>query len=442
MMGVNSFNTQKIPLSWFAAPPTLTPDDLKNAELVVTAGYQFSKDFLQKISAIALKIKPQELVYVRCEYGVTTCFIAASEKHVFVAFGLKEQFRGGAFTKITKATGLFFKWNGPQLKLERRTDVVKHTTNFYDRTSVDKIQPILKRAHKRSQAAIDLKDCPYVAQVLAMGLHHGRAGAKMVMFFPEYHGDFIAFNNHLVAMRSSENFKESSSLNIKHNIIKVALDFSRALKFIHSKGYIHRDLKADNLLVDWEACSEDCPKILRLNLTDFDLAYKTGDGREELDRLIGVPDFSPPEVLCIKLDFMDYLTLLGVDNLNDLLSPAIDTWYLGSILHHLKYRCFHPCNELLENFLSLESKSRQPFSFNPEIDNQRLIYQKKIVEAKAAWKKTVSEMIEEKNPDKDIVADPMAYFIWKLLRADPRKRPSDEEIENFIEPYAKAHGVT
>jgi len=67
----------------------------------------------------------------------------------------------------------------------------------------------------------------------------------------------------------------------------IAADVAQAMTFLHSKGFIHRDLKSNNLLVG---------ENFRVKVCDFGFARNVNRG--ELMTLCGTDEWMAPEVMC------------------------------------------------------------------------------------------------------------------------------------------------
>eukprot|EP00117_Sycon_ciliatum_P009090 scpid27316/ scgid4885/ Death-associated protein kinase 1 len=86
------------------------------------------------------------------------------------------------------------------------------------------------------------------------------------------------------------------------------------IAFIHHKGYIHLDLKPENVVLQDEGCQN-------LKIIDFGLAQKY-DPRAEPKEIVGTPEFMAPESISFEPT-----------------SPATDMWAVGVITYILLSGC-------------------------------------------------------------------------------------------------------
>jgi len=127
---------------------------------------------------------------------------------------------------------------------------------------------------------------------------------------------------------------------------KIALQLADALKYVHSKGYLHRDLKPDNVLLNVDQNKE----FIQLKLSDMGLSRRgeviTGH------TLAGTPLYMAPEIL----------NSLGYDK-------PVDVWSFSLIL----WQIYHNEKELHKGFPEFNSLQDFVDSLNrgvrPKINN-------------------------------------------------------------------------
>ena len=90
---------------------------------------------------------------------------------------------------------------------------------------------------------------------------------------------------------------------------RIFTELSLAVHYIHSQNIVHRDIKAENILLDWEG---------HVKLTDFGLGKRLASG-EKFKGFCGTPQYCAPEVF----DHKQY------DGL------PTDIWSLGVVLYYL-----------------------------------------------------------------------------------------------------------
>ena len=73
---------------------------------------------------------------------------------------------------------------------------------------------------------------------------------------------------------------------LAENIAQVLIDMAEALEVVHDRGYMHLDVKPENVLLTRNG---------RLKLIDFDLAQLIPDPPRKLDKNPGTPHYMSPE---------------------------------------------------------------------------------------------------------------------------------------------------
>jgi len=96
-------------------------------------------------------------------------------------------------------------------------------------------------------------------------------------------------------------------------VLEIALAVSGAVAAVHKAGYLHRDIKADNVML---ARCEDVPGAIVPKLIDFGIACRIEDGGEALDGVAGTPTLMAPEQVA-----------------RDRVDERTDIWGLGVLLY-------------------------------------------------------------------------------------------------------------
>lgn len=74
--------------------------------------------------------------------------------------------------------------------------------------------------------------------------------------------------------------------------LEVLLQITKGLNYIHGEGYVHRDIKPDNILIFYVH-----QHSVKLKVSDFSFIKKTNDGRYSETKLRGTELWVPFEIL-------------------------------------------------------------------------------------------------------------------------------------------------
>ncbi|KAK0650536.1 Phosphorylase b kinase gamma catalytic chain [Lasiodiplodia hormozganensis] len=83
------------------------------------------------------------------------------------------------------------------------------------------------------------------------------------------------------------------SLLSRRQLRELALDVAVGIRELHRNGFIHGDVKSENILV-FESLSADRPHVAKL--ADFGAAFHRSDVEERGHRYLGTPRYNPPEM--------------------------------------------------------------------------------------------------------------------------------------------------
>lgn len=111
-----------------------------------------------------------------------------------------------------------------------------------------------------------------------------------------------------------------------------------AVAYLHNEGYVHRDIKDENIIVD---------EVLRVKLIDFGASRRIPSSKSDyIQRFSGTLLYTPPELL--------------VDSVHR--GPEADMWCLGVVLYKLAYSTlpFAALDHISENLRKPPTCSRSP----------------------------------------------------------------------------------
>ena len=86
-------------------------------------------------------------------------------------------------------------------------------------------------------------------------------------------------------------FRNSRSCLSEFTTQRIAIQILRALRYLHSRGFSHRDLKPDNIIITNE---------LKVKIIDFAFAIKQKFKRQTQKANCGTPNYMAPEIICKK----------------------------------------------------------------------------------------------------------------------------------------------
>jgi len=132
---------------------------------------------------------------------------------------------------------------------------------------------------------------------------------------------------------------------VQNDLGDLLLDMARAISHVHANGYMHLDLKPENLMVSRGG---------RILLCDFDTAQPLPESPVTLPKKSGTPLYMPPEIV----------NGWGCDQRADIYSFAVTAYEL---LTRLKPFEGQTPKEMLRNQLDPKYRIRKPRDFNDGI---------------------------------------------------------------------------
>lgn len=200
----------------------------------------------------------------------------------------------------------------------------------------------------------------------------GTNGIKILM-------EYIA-GDELFDFVNSKQFLELNTNDRKTLIKNISLDILKAIQVLHHNSIVHRDLKLENIKIDFINPSA---KITTIKLVDFGLSCDIDNTKKIYDsyatQIVGTPEYMSPQIIENRMNRsrnwkIEYLM-------------ASDMWSFGVILYFMIYnnypfgsRNIKGDSRLLNSNIRNYSKIKYPFisDFQPLFDQIFIDYHQRV----------------------------------------------------------------
>lgn len=121
--------------------------------------------------------------------------------------------------------------------------------------------------------------------------------------------------------------------------LDIAIEVADAVAAVHAAGYVHRDIKADNVMLAYDG------ERLVVKLIDFGIACRLDETTERVEGIAGTPRTMSPEQVA-----------------RDPIDERTDVWGLGVLLYEMLagHLPFPPGDSLLDDLMAIVTEPARP----------------------------------------------------------------------------------
>ncbi|MBP8016456.1 protein kinase [Candidatus Gracilibacteria bacterium] len=245
---------------------------------------------------------------------------------------------------------------------------------------------------------------------------------------PKYNHEFIIMEKADICLRDyfNQHIDKLEDINYKENILKVILDIIESINICHSKGFIHRDIKTDNILI----FLDNDNNIRKATLCDFGILKNENQidnnhyikSRKPCDLF-----YTPLEYICNEYSLKD----------NKPYSYTYDLWSLGVVIYEL-FNNSHPYLNLTAKYYSeIVDNYNRKIEFDEQfmfaIKSDKLLLDKNLFRFEDKIKIFFLNIFKE---DQSLHLNNIPFeiktFISQLLEKDPKKRISNFKDNAYV----------
>lgn len=203
--------------------------------------------------------------------------------------------------------------------------------------------------------------------------------------------------------------------NANKSIATLLKDVCPRLKSLHYSGYIHGDIKASNICMDWDKKEH---KPLKFDLIDFEFIEK--QGKELKNKAFGTAGYYPPEMV-VK------------DKLGVIVTDKFDIYSLGITLFELVNGCHPYWGKLREKYSMEQLCNGEYYDYLTPRFTMNMIQGSKVLKKKENWdlKHLIYNMVLVNSIERFDIDDIMNdkwYRKYCMSEMDESNNESEEKI--------------